>query len=403
METVPGVSRNVGRVASGRTYKSNNWVFTVNDVPQSDFDFTQGYPPVADVLDKDARWAVYQIEKAPSGHVHVQGYMVSHRQLTLTGAKKIFSTAHWEMRMGSHSDAKKYCEKEDTRIAGPFYVHPNDEPISSVSGRAAQSLKLKQLLDDGIKEVDMARDNETFGLWKNNYRVIERYKMLTQANNRDWPVFTTVYWGIPGTGKTRRAAYEAGPDAYWVSKPPEGRLWLDGYQGQANVVIDEFYGWIRYDQICRMLDRYPCMVETKGGQVSFLARKVWITSNKDPQLWYKNNLGALQRRLSGDLGTIERMDGPGVWEPPAPSSPSTDSSVSVTAVVVPPEPDLQCHESLGFVSQQFFNPELLSPSKVKELCSATSSHDDDDDDSLVVSLSPVFSERFGLPKKRRIE
>lgn len=50
-----------------------------------------------------------------------------------------------------------------------------------------------------------------------------------------------VYFGPTGLGKSRLAWQEAGFDAY--PKAPTTKFW-DGYQGQENVVIDEFFGQI---------------------------------------------------------------------------------------------------------------------------------------------------------------
>lgn len=107
-----------------------------------------------------------------------------------------------------------------------------------------------------------------------------------------------VFWGKTGTGKSRRAWEEAGWDAY--PKDPNTKFW-DGYQHQENVVIDEFRGKIDISHMLRWLDRYPVIVECKFGAVSFNARKIWITSNKNPRDWYPDldseTVDALLRRL----------------------------------------------------------------------------------------------------------
>ncbi len=127
--------------------------------------------------------------------------------------------------------------------------------------------------------------------------------------------------GVPTTcksyGKSRRALHEAGADAYWVRKPQNnGGLWFDGYDGHANVVIDEFYGWISRDLMCRLCDRYPLLVDTKGGAVSFLAKKIWITSNQSPVMWWqKVGLGPMERRLSVPNGEVVNLTQ--MWFPPA--------------------------------------------------------------------------------------
>jgi len=108
-----------------------------------------------------------------------------------------------------------------------------------------------------------------------------------------------VFWGRTGTGKSRRAWNEAGFGAY--PKDPRTKFW-DGYREQEHVVIDEFRGDIDISHVLRWFDRYPVIVEVKGGSVSFVAKRIWITSNVDPRDWFPNvcqeTKNALIRRLN---------------------------------------------------------------------------------------------------------
>lgn len=115
-----------------------------------------------------------------------------------------------------------------------------------------------------------------------------------------------IFWGPSGSGKTRRAV-EENPGAYILTKPRDkSSLWWNGYNGQSTVIIDEFYGWIQYDFLLRLLDRYPLRVEIKGGAVNMAATKFVITSNKPWREWYKNidDLSALERRIR-EFGKVE--------------------------------------------------------------------------------------------------
>jgi len=107
-----------------------------------------------------------------------------------------------------------------------------------------------------------------------------------------------VFWGGTGLGKSRLAWEEAGMDAY--PKDPRTKFWC-GYLGHKNVVIDEFRGDIDISHLLRWLDRYPVIVEVKGGARVLSASDIWITSNLDPRQWYPtlddSTLGALLRRL----------------------------------------------------------------------------------------------------------
>nr|BDF97675.1 replication-associated protein [Cressdnaviricota sp.] len=109
----------------------------------------------------------------------------------------------------------------------------------------------------------------------------------------------SVFWGRTGTGKSRRAWGEAGLDGY--PKDPLTKFW-DGYQGQDCVVIDEFRGGISIAHVLRWFDRYPVIVEIKGGAVVLRASRIWLTSNLDPRIWYAQEDAetneALLRRLN---------------------------------------------------------------------------------------------------------
>lgn len=109
----------------------------------------------------------------------------------------------------------------------------------------------------------------------------------------------TVYWGLTGVGKSHRAWEEAGIDAY--PKLPTTKFW-DGYRGHKNVVIDEFRGNIEVSHLLRWFDKYPVIVEIKGGATVFKAEQIWITSNLHPLEWYptldESTRDALMRRLN---------------------------------------------------------------------------------------------------------
>lgn len=108
-----------------------------------------------------------------------------------------------------------------------------------------------------------------------------------------------VYWGITGSGKSRRAWDEAGLEAF--PKDPRTKFWC-GYNSEEHVVIDEFRGDIGISHLLRWFDRYPVRVEIKGSSRCLCAKHIWITSNLDPRLWYpeidSETLSALLRRIN---------------------------------------------------------------------------------------------------------
>lgn len=292
--------------------KSFFWVFTINN-PEGD-KLPAEWP--------DVQYALWQKEQGDKGTAHFQGYVAFKKRKELTWLKRHCSIrAHWELRKGSHDQAKHYNSKPHDgcackhctdaagqRLDGPWVAGEELEEWGS-QGKRNDLKTLKRRLDEGASEREIATDDETFPVWAKYYKVVQRYKMLLRSNERDWATYTIVYWGPSGVGKSRRALQEAGPGAYWLPKPESnGMVWWDGYDGQETVVIDEFYGWIQRDKMQRLCDRYPMLVQTKNGTTPFLATKIIITSNDHPTHWWpKVGIGAMARRLTGDLGRIVEM------------------------------------------------------------------------------------------------
>lgn len=274
-------------------------------------------------------FCVWQAEVGLAGTRHLQGYLRLSNKRALGGMKKLHASAHWEVRKGTHEEAEAYCTKEETRAAGPWRF---GEPPAA--GKRSDLSELHEMLQAGKSESEIS--DEAFGTWAKYFRAIERYRRLHTVANRDWHTEVVVLWGPTGTGKSRRASYEAGPNAYWCLQPGQGQaFFLDGYEGQENVVIDEFYGWIPYSVLLKMLDRYPLMLHTKGGATNFYPKKVWITSNKPPSEWYRSGAFApLLRRLSPPNGQVVEMLQ--YWVPPGEPAPVGVPVPDVLEVEGPP-------------------------------------------------------------------
>jgi hypothetical protein len=103
--------------------------------------------------------------------------------------------------------------------------------------------------------------------------------------------------GAPGIGKSQ-AALRENPGAYWKNKS----AWWDGYQGHEVVILDEFDStWFPWATLLKLLDSTPLNIEVKGGTVPFVAKKIVITTNRNPWDLYnrwKFPVEALFRRIT---------------------------------------------------------------------------------------------------------
>jgi len=160
---------------------------------------------------------------------------------------------------------------------------------------------VRLLIESGTDDRSIAQAH--FGTWVRNRQSLAAYRLLIREE-RNWPVSVTVLWGPSGSGKSRRAR-EMHPDSFWLTRHNNGNQYWDGYEGQANVVIDEFYGWLSRGFVQTLCDRYPMQLRTTSGSVACMIRHVTFTSNVHPRAWWPSiGLGAMERRLD----VIEYVD-----------------------------------------------------------------------------------------------
>ena len=245
------------------------------------------------VMDERIQYLIYQKEQGESGTPHFQGYVEFTSRVTFRQAKTVIhERAHLERRRGNAVQARDYCKKEDGRLDGPWEFGTGDFSglRQSTAGERTDLSTIRDLLIAGRPERDIA--DEFFSQWCRYHAAFRRYRLMC-LSHRSWKTRTTVVVGPPGTGKSKYAM-DLHPSAYWKQRS----IWWDNYEAHDAVVIDDFYGWMPYDTLLRLCDRYPLLIETKGGQTIFLAKTIIITSNNTPAQWYKNvNLKTFIRRV----------------------------------------------------------------------------------------------------------
>jgi hypothetical protein len=114
--------------------------------------------------------------------------------------------------------------------------------------------------------------------------------------------------GATGIGKTRACVTFAeklvGSENLWISN---GLLkWFDGYCGQEIAILDDFRTQeTKFNQMLRLLDRYPYRVEIKGGFHNWIPKIIFITAPRGPrEMWSlrrDEDLRQLERRIHHNL------------------------------------------------------------------------------------------------------
>jgi len=271
-----------------RWSKSTFTIFDVDWNPKDSINFDE------------CHFVVCQKEITPSTkRLHWQGYIEIKNRKGNKGFKDILNckTAHIERACGNAAENEKYCTKLDTKVVDEnsfFFGKP------CVAGQRSDLSALQTDLQSGMSMLELS--DAHFGPFLHYSRSIREYKLL-HTPPRKWLTELHIVTGKSGIGKSRNA-WNDYPDAYPLRKCNTGTLWWDGYENHETVIIDDFYGWMPFDTLLRIADRYPMLVDTKGGAVQFTAKRIIITSNDIPKDWYPNvscipkRWNALLRRIT---------------------------------------------------------------------------------------------------------
>ena len=271
---------------------AKNWIFTINNPTEEDLPS----------LWEHVKAFKYQLEVGEEGTPHYQGVVQFTKRMRLAGLKKLNGRAHWEVCY-SIKGSVKYCGKEEGRLEEPILFGEFSYP-----GDRSDLKRSRRLIEEGTSTEDLW--DKCYSTMVRYERSIMKYKRL-KTKPRSWYTDIVVYWGSTRIGKTQ-AVMDKYPTAYWQ----DGSKWFDDYDGQATVIIDDFYGNMHPSMLLKLANHCPHKVEVKHGYVPFVAKLLVITCNKHPHEWYGSSVPtvvklAIYRRIT-HLWTRDSFNDP--WE-----------------------------------------------------------------------------------------
>lgn len=238
--------------------------------------------------------------------------------------KDVNKRAHWEVAQGSPEQNYTYCSKLEGRLDGP-YEFGNWNNVGAGKRTDLEEVGLLVQARKTKKAIFEAKPAAFIKFAKG----IEAAMDLYRDQQRSWRTRCIVVWGEAGAGKSHLvravASWQGDGTVYYKQNCKSSSAdWWDGYEGHHSIVMDDFYGWMRFDDFLRLADEQPMQVQIKGGSRPMLARLLFITSNKPPEEWYAKHLserdpkGALRkafmRRLDETLHMTKREEYDGFYE-----------------------------------------------------------------------------------------
>lgn len=258
--------------------RTRGFCFTINNYTDEDIDT---FKELEHRNRPKIKFGIIGKEVGDSGTPHLQGYVYfeNANKSNFNNLNKWFPRAHIEPAKGTPKQNFEYCSKDGDFIS--FGKVP-----AGTGKRSDLKTVRDKIKDKKIKNLKDFIEDEDTTLNLQNIRVTEKL-LEVYPTTRMLDNMPTVIWkfGKSGTGKSRDAyEYVKGKDYYVCCS--NGKWW-NGYDGQEYVIIDDWRpDFCKYNDLLRILDRYPCKVETKGGMRELLASTFIITSPFNPAELY---------------------------------------------------------------------------------------------------------------------
>jgi len=238
------------------------------------------------------RYVIIGKEVCPkSGKAHLQGYIYFENPRSFASVKKLLGKAHIEKTEGTPQDNRDYCSK------GGDFEERGELPSP---GKRNDIIALRDAIMEKKTDYEIITDDDLCPTYGRYLKFADRCRevMEREASKRFRTVDVVVLYGLAGTGKTRYVYDNENVDQIYTLVQAQKEVWFDGYCSHNILLIDDFYGWIKWGFLLKLLDGHQCRLNKKGSAGWACWNKVYITSNKAPWNWYDKGYPLeLQRRI----------------------------------------------------------------------------------------------------------
>jgi len=271
--------------------RARAWAFTV-----------MNYTPVCVQLVVEminsARYGICGYEVCPStGTPHLQGFIYWDSAKEFQIMRKFVPRARFSVKYprATHDHNRVYCAKE-----GQLLIEVGSPPRPGERTDIQETYRILRM-GGGMRDITGAQ------LGHQCIRVAETWLKYHEPPRSVKPEIIWIH-GPPGSGKTWGGYEILGTEDVYVAPRTTSKFW-DGYDGQANVLIDDIRkDWCKFVELLGITDRYAYQVEVKGSSRQFRATKIVITSPYTPEELFRD-VGENIKQLTGRITEILSMEG----------------------------------------------------------------------------------------------
>lgn len=277
--------------------QGKSWCITINNWSEEDYLQLTSLEYVYLIIGK---------EVGEQGTPHLQAYVHLRKNSRLRALSSQLPRAHLTLAKGSAAQNRVYCSKSGDYVEYgelPRQGKRNDLiPFRNdvQSGSTDQELSLQYLHIMAAYPRFATTIRSIVGRAEQNERIRSHHPFPT----------VTYIWGPTSTGKTSSVYARHDPaDIYSVRFKSDGHIWFDGYEGQKIILIDEFYGQCKPQDVLQLLRPYQVRMETKGGVVWPVYDQVYITSNLPPHDLYRSIPESVRQAILARITTTIHQTG----------------------------------------------------------------------------------------------
>lgn len=242
--------------------RHRGFTFTINNWTEDD---------INNVNTLDCKYIVYGREICPTtGTPHLQGYVYFANAKTFNAVRKLIR-GHIIIAKGTAEQNYDYCSKEGR------YVERGDRPLSDKAKGEAERVRWAEARRSAMEGRFCDIPDDLYTRYQNSYKRMRKEDLIPPEDLDTSDYYGIWIWGPPGTGKSHMARNQFQP--LYLK---DINKWWDGYDGQDNVLIDEFSpddsryltGYMK-----KWVDKWKFSAECKGGRNVIRPKMIIVTSN----------------------------------------------------------------------------------------------------------------------------